>query len=307
MPISNIFGHSREFSQGLGGERIGADTFVISKDGSGDFDSIQEGINALSGLGGVIYIKEGVYTITSKIEVNKSNVALIGAGKASQITTSENIRMIEIDTQNNCVINNLRFTGAGGANTLNEGIVLATTNKIIIRDCLFEDCGGSGILTGGSDNNAYIVGNLIDGCGERGIHIAGDNNIISNNRITGCTEEGILLANGDDNIVIGNVISSNRRDGIWLTGGDDNVISSNWIKDNDFLNTTNHDGISLTNSDNNTITGNRIWENDRYEINVSDVNCSNNLIVGNNCLGTDHVGAINDVGTNSLIQGNMVA
>ena len=65
-------------------------TIVVAADGSGDFTAVQDGIDALPAGGGVVYIKEGTYTISVAIEIRKSNVALMGAGRGrSEEHTSE--------------------------------------------------------------------------------------------------------------------------------------------------------------------------------------------------------------------------
>ena len=43
----------------------------------------------------------------------------------------------------------------------------------------------------------------------------------------------------------------------------------------------------------------RCRNNDRYDINITASNSTNTLIIGNICVGSDHVGAINDAGTNT--------
>lgn len=65
--MPQLFPHSKEFDQGQGNIRKGAGTFIVADDGSGDFDNIQDAINALPSTGGEIFIKEGTYLIdTSK-------------------------------------------------------------------------------------------------------------------------------------------------------------------------------------------------------------------------------------------------
>jgi len=56
-------------------------TRVVATDGTGDFTDIQSAIDDLPSGGGVVYVKEGTYAITSAITITSSNVGLIGAGK----------------------------------------------------------------------------------------------------------------------------------------------------------------------------------------------------------------------------------
>jgi Right handed beta helix region/Pectinesterase len=56
-------------------------TFVVSPDSSkGDFTNLQDAINSLPAGGGKIFVKAGVYTITSTIQITISNVQIQGEG-----------------------------------------------------------------------------------------------------------------------------------------------------------------------------------------------------------------------------------
>lgn len=54
--------------------------FIVALDGSGTFTDLQSAINALPAAGGLIYVKNGTYTIKSTIVINKQNVQIIGSG-----------------------------------------------------------------------------------------------------------------------------------------------------------------------------------------------------------------------------------
>jgi hypothetical protein len=65
-------------------------TFVVSPDPSkGDFTNLQDAINALPGSGGKIFVKAGVYTITSTIQVTISNVQIQGEGMGMTVFTGD--------------------------------------------------------------------------------------------------------------------------------------------------------------------------------------------------------------------------
>ncbi|KAH6821415.1 Plant invertase/pectin methylesterase inhibitor superfamily [Perilla frutescens var. hirtella] len=59
---------------------------VVAKDGSGDFETVAEAINAATGGRFVIYVKSGTYN--EKISTNKDGITLIGDGKYSTIITA---------------------------------------------------------------------------------------------------------------------------------------------------------------------------------------------------------------------------
>ena len=280
---------------GISGEEIRAATIIIAKDGSGDTDDIQEGINMLPAGGGVVAIKEGVYNITKSITFKQSNTTLIGAGGSSVISSSGNIIMLSIIGKNNSVVQNMKFDGSG-AGVINIGIVLTNSIQCIIKDCWITDTGSFGISLGGA--GATVTGNFITACVGAGIAMTSINSLITNNKITNCTSDGIQVGS-DGNVIIGNGIDANTLHGIRVSNADDNIIMGNFITNNDVDNAATYDGIFLTVSDRNTIMGNRCWDNDRYEINISDNLSDQNLVSGNILLGSDHVGAFNDAGTNT--------
>jgi hypothetical protein len=55
-------------------------TFVVDINGNGDFTSLQPAISALPATGGKIFVKAGVYPITSTITITGSNVQIQGEG-----------------------------------------------------------------------------------------------------------------------------------------------------------------------------------------------------------------------------------
>lgn len=62
-------------------------TKLVAADGSGDYTDIQSAINALPASGGVVYVKEGTYTLSSKITIDKK-LTLIGSGNGTKIEWS---------------------------------------------------------------------------------------------------------------------------------------------------------------------------------------------------------------------------
>jgi pectin methylesterase-like acyl-CoA thioesterase len=55
-------------------------TFVVDINGNGDFTSLQPAIDTLPATGGKIFVKAGVYPITSTITIRVSNVQIQGEG-----------------------------------------------------------------------------------------------------------------------------------------------------------------------------------------------------------------------------------
>jgi hypothetical protein len=55
-------------------------TFVVDIKGNGDFTALQPAIAKLQATGGKIFVKAGVYPITSTIQISQSNVHIQGEG-----------------------------------------------------------------------------------------------------------------------------------------------------------------------------------------------------------------------------------
>lgn len=60
---------------------------IVAQDGSGNYKTVSEAIEAASGTRFVIYVKEGVYK--EKIRTNKDGITLIGDGKYSTLIVGD--------------------------------------------------------------------------------------------------------------------------------------------------------------------------------------------------------------------------
>lgn len=303
-------------------------TKVVATDGTGDFTDIQSAIDDLPTGGGVVYIKEGTYTITAKIEIKQDNTSLIGAGRATQIKTTSGIHLIEDSSHKGLFISQLRLTGSGSAVAGQDGIVFLSTTDSTISNCWIDDIGVDGIaFQSSSDNDNVITGNHIENCIAFGILLDGKRNIVSDNVIRNNEDGGIEISgSGTTNIITGNVITgntddgirnsaigsiisnnfvaSNVRDGIRLEAGASQcIISNNIVIDNDSGDTATFSGISIKAlADDNIIIGNRADGNDEYQIEVAGDNC---IITNNRTDATGAVGGINNTGTGNTVANNI--
>ncbi|XVF48817.1 hypothetical protein PTKIN_Ptkin03bG0218900 [Pterospermum kingtungense] len=94
---------------------------VVAKDGSGNYKTISEAINAASGGRFVIYVKSGVYN--EKIRTNKDGITLIGDGKYSTIIVGD-------DSVN------------GGSSMPGSATFTVTGDGFIARDIGFQNTAG---------------------------------------------------------------------------------------------------------------------------------------------------------------------
>lgn len=95
--------------------------FIVAKDGSGDYNTIQHALNAVCTNDGIniIYIKNGIYN--EKLFIEKRNVALIGENRDST-------KIIFAELRSNWKINNQNDYGAAVINI-----------KDSITDCVFRN------------------------------------------------------------------------------------------------------------------------------------------------------------------------
>ncbi|WZZ48573.1 hypothetical protein YC2023_048680 [Brassica napus] len=116
------------------------DNAVVAKDGSGNFRTIKDAVNAASGSGRfVIYVKQGVYS--ENLEIRKKNVMLRGDGKGRTIITGS------------------RSVG-GGSTTFNSATVAAVGDGFMARGITFRNTAGASneqavALRSGSDLSVF--------------------------------------------------------------------------------------------------------------------------------------------------------
>ncbi|XP_030448592.1 pectinesterase [Syzygium oleosum] len=94
---------------------------VVAKDGTGNYRTVSEAIQAASGERFVIYVKAGVYK--EKIHANKDGITLIGDGKYSTIITGDS-------------------SNAGGASLSGTATFTITGDGFIARDIGFQNTAG---------------------------------------------------------------------------------------------------------------------------------------------------------------------
>jgi len=302
-------------------------TIVVAADGTGHTTDIQTGINMLPAGGGVVYIKEGTYTISSKITINKDNVSIVGSGHSTIIRNSiDTTNLIEVAaTIDYCTIEGIYFWcdaelgGMGavivflGATTRSRisncwfnhweprGITFLNAGEgIIVENCVFEEVFGAGpnyaVLINNS-SHAFLRGNFIyGGTNVYGFQlITGTINFISmvDNKIYNSAVPISVIGNGK------NVISSNVMAefvyGIWIAGSSNNVIEDNYIE-------TGTLGIYLeSNSDNNVMDSNRI-NNCDWGVVIDAATEDKNILVANSLTG--NITGYLDGGTSTEIAHN---
>lgn len=303
-------------------------------DGVADEVEINTAINTLPATGGGVHLLEGTYNINSRILLTKSNVSIIGMGKATELkvtlTFTDN-HMIYADTKDCLLFKNL-FLNGRDINVF--GIFLDTVTESFVTECWFEktkvgiyffdnannntalnnhlnDNSSSGITSEDSDKN-LIIGNNLTNHDVLSIRVAGGNYIsIIGNQCNNNNRMGINLDTFSYYCVLkGNQCNNNAEMGIWLYLCGRNLVVGNQCNDNGsagaFDGIIVDGGIGPEQGDENVIADNICTGNTQNGINIQDANCDRNLVHGNICL-TNTVGQINDAGTNTLLADNITA
>lgn len=102
-------------------------SFTVAQDGSGDFKTIQEAVNAVRDWSEVqvpIYIKKGVYREKLVIPAQKQKISLIG------------------EDQTQCIITYDDFSGKNGINTYTSHTVWVAGNDFTAENLTFENSAG---------------------------------------------------------------------------------------------------------------------------------------------------------------------
>lgn len=273
-------------------------TIVVAADGTGNFADIQDGIDALPAGGGVVYIKEGIYTLTAFLEITGDNVGMFGSGKATQIRTLTNHALLFINNADNVTIKDIWFYGSGAPNPNNQGIIIDASAATLIHSCIISNNGDYGIFTRNISNDTVMRSNVIHSNFDDGIFLGGSHITMSDNYIHDNAGDGIFGLGFDGSIISDNVIINNTGHGIYARFTDQVVIVGNRVSGN-------NDGINLVTCDDFNITGNICRLNGGWGINITDAASDDNIVVANTC-NNNTAGAINDLGTGTELGHNIV-
>lgn len=190
-------------------------TKIVAADGSAEFTDIQQAIDALPAGGGVVYIKEGTYYLSSTMTLS-SNVAVIGAGRSTIIRYSgASVSAILSATGKTGILLESFFLDGTDADTDGVLIFFNTCSGCFVRDIWIANWSTGEPLIALDDSKTIIVtgcnmsSSLASACVQSGYNAAkyGSLCVISNNYFEE-TYYGVRIVLGDGNIIMGNVFSS---------------------------------------------------------------------------------------------------
>lgn len=287
---------------------------VVASDGTGDYLTIQEGIDALPAGGGIVHVKTGVYTITSQIEIKVSNTTLEGEFRGTVIqTTTDGINLIHNWGQDRIVIKDLYLYG-GGAGKNNDGINWGTSHEGMISNVYVENCEDGGVLMFGAEGNK-IVNCRVRDCWNYGIYLNGcDYNILTNNFVKDILLDsfgvGILSTGTYTNTINNNHVEGCEQEGAYIHSSDYINFEGNQVFNNSFGNVNAHAGILLAGgSTHNSIVGNKSYDDQgvhtqKYGVREAAAADDWNLITNNVCV-DNQTAEVSKQGLNSIEDNNI--
>ncbi|MBA7683465.1 hypothetical protein ES703_91830 [subsurface metagenome] len=211
-------------------------TIVVAADGTGHTTNVQIGIDMLSVIGGVIYIKEGTYI--GDVVINKNNVKLMGAGKSSHIkgaltaTNISGVQVRDLQLETTTLTRNVIggcdefvISGCFIHGTALIGLsILVTERSMVLNNHVYGHAGAGafGIYISANDAGEYVgpvkdctvTGNICYNNQSVGISLFAtptnecDDNVITGNRVFG-SGTGVFLnhANCNRNIIVSNTLN----------------------------------------------------------------------------------------------------
>ncbi|MCD6166178.1 right-handed parallel beta-helix repeat-containing protein, partial [bacterium] len=256
-------------------------------DGTSDEQEIEQAINDLPSTGGIVYLLEGTYYISSSIDITKSNVSLIGSGWSTKLYLIDgaNTDVIVLGDGSNSyegiTIANLQIDG-NDANQTEGGLqCIEFKNNVTqskVEGCYIHNGDLAGIKIGdiafyNKILNNYIYDNGSGGSGAGGIDLNGSYNIIQGNKFSSNLMSSIV-PDGDYNIISNNEFKSAKKV-LWPDGSP----GTNYVFSNNVIDSPSSDGLEL--------------------------NASKSIIIGNTFRSTGGHG-IYFLGSDSVISDNVI-
>lgn len=249
---------------------------------------INQAIQDIADTGGKIILMEGIYNISSRININVSNVTLEGMGQSTVIDANETrANCISCENVENVTIKSITFKNTGGAYNC---MYFSNVTNCVVADCKLVNNGGNGI------SMVQAIESTVRNC-------ISDSNGLSGIRLEECIN--CKIAN--------NICRKNFLCGILITNSSycriaDNILIDNTYQNSNPENNYGHIGMYVgdgQSNDNNYIVGNICRGQAHRGIAVRG---SNNIVIHNDLRGSGTI-ELQDGGTNTITElaGNAIS
>jgi hypothetical protein len=244
MCVALIFLLGGSSSQAEGGSPSNPRTIVVALDGSGEFTSIQQAVDAAA-KGDTVFLKPGRYEQDITIH-SKDHLRLVGAGqdKVTLAGREDVVGVLHVGKwpygASNIEISDMTINEHGGhAVGLFNGrsVVLrrVTVNGMLfsqqVEDARIEDCTIGGSETTGvqfADTQAVLIGNYIHD-NDHGVNVAGKSNVrLERNVITRSLFEAVVVNDRARAVLVSNTLVKNGGGAAFL-GQSQSDVSGNVV------------------------------------------------------------------------------
>jgi hypothetical protein len=227
-----------------GGSSSGPRTIIVALDGSGDFTSIQDAVDAAA-KGDTVFLKPGRYEQDITIH-SKDHLRLVGAGrdKVTLLGRDDLVGVLHVGKwpygASNIEITDMTVNEHGGhaVGLFNgRGVVLKrlTVNGMLfsqqVEDARIEDCTIGGSETTGvqfADSQAILIGNFIHD-NDHGVNVAGKSNVrLERNVIIRSLFEAVVVNDRAKAVLISNTLVKNGGGAAFL-GQSQSDVSGNVV------------------------------------------------------------------------------
>lgn len=163
--------------------------------------------------GGIVFVPLGTYTLETPV-VMKSNVTLMGAGRGTILKQTSDASCITGTSVTNIVVRDLQVLGdADVLKTSQRGVQWISVTDSLVHNVYAKNTSYDGILLLSGCVGCTVSDCHVDGAGDDGINIGGDNSTattdttVTGNVVENCTHDGIHVSDGSlRTTVTGNVV-----------------------------------------------------------------------------------------------------
>ena len=270
-----------------------ADTIIVAKDNSGDYNNIQDAINDAN-PGDQIRVYSGTYE--ENIHIDQS-ISITGNGSSATTILGKFTDNVVVISSDSVAISGFSIIGKNASESYSGIYVESDYNNISMNKCSNNSYG----VYFYKSNHNVISNNIVEENGQIGIYLRdSSNNTFSSNVCDSNNGPGLFIRDSENNNFSGMIASNNRNYGIFTRSSCNNTYSQITVQNS-------NEGISLRDSVNSSIVNCILFNN---EIGIK-LYSTSGCIMRNNTLSNNNQGFSldasedNDILLNSLFENSI--